>query len=118
MTAVSRKLSRRLSRTLATQAAAVLGVALVTLGLYVWSSAAAWSLRADRVQMAAWCVRLAAVAAAAAGQLPFALVVVPGVFGGAGRPRDRHENVYAVVCAVVTALCLVAAAVLAALARW
>ena len=102
------------TRTLTTQAAAVAGVALVTLGLYAWSSAAAWALSADRVEAAAWCVRLAAVAALAAGQVLFAGAVVPGVFG----TRGTLERRYALISGVVAGLATTGAAVLTVLAGW
>ena len=107
--------TRGLSRTLWTQAAAVLGVALVTAALWAWASAAAWSQAAGRVDLALWAVRSLAVALAAAGQVLIALAVLPGVFGGG---RGTLETRYAAFCGTACGVALAAGAILALLARW
>ena len=100
-----------------TQAATLLGVALVTLGLYAFGSAEALAQRATRPEVAAWAVRSLAVAAIAGGQLLFATGVIPGVFGrgGVGR-RGPFETAYGLATGLLALLSAVAGAALLAAA--
>ena len=85
-------------------AAAVLGVALVTSGLMTLAYAAAWSQRAEDPPTAAWSLRLLAVAAIALGQVAFAVGVVPAFFR-----RGAGDRLYAVGCGLVAAAATVVA---------
>ena len=91
-------------RALAANAAAVLGVALVTGGLMTLAYAGAWSQRADDPTTAAWSLRLLAVAGVALGQVAFAGVVVPAFFR-----RGTGDRLYAIGCGVAAAVAAVIA---------
>lgn len=105
-----------------TQASAVLGVALVTFGLYAWGAAGAWAQQADRVEAAAWSVRCLAAAAIAAAQLLFALSVLPALFSTSGARgairRGPIEQAYALAMGLLSLLALVVGGALGAAAGW
>ena len=110
--------TNNLTNTLWTQAAALVGVVLVSFGLYRWSLAEAWAAPADRVEVAAWSVRCGGAAAIAVGQVLFALIVIPGFFNRDGQERGLFEQAYALVAGLVAVLALVAAGALYAAAGW
>lgn len=99
-----------------TQGGALLGVTLVTLGLFVWANAEVWAQQADRVSAAAWAVRCFAIAIIAAAQVLFVLLVTPSFFGRAR--RGPFEQAYALATGLVAVLSLVSAGSLAAAAGW
>ena len=106
-------------RILWTQVATLAGVVLVTLGLVGWNSATAWSQRADTVSAAAWGIRCLATATIAAGQVLFALGVLPAFFGG-GRKVGRAtlEQAYALAAGLLALLAAVAGGALLAASGW
>lgn len=101
-----------------THGGALLGVALVTLGLYTWSASGALGVPAERAETAAWSVRCFAAAAIACGQVIFALVVVPGLFHRAGGRLGTLEQAYALAIGLLALLAVVAGGALAAAAGW
>ena len=101
-----------------TQIGAILGVVMVICGLWIWNLADAWSVGADRVDVAIWSIRCFATATIAGGQAVFGLTILPGFFG---RPAARFgvlEQVLIVVTALVALLSAVAGAAWAAAAGW
>ena len=107
------------TRAILTQAAALLGVAIVVLGLWIWSAAQVWAVGAQRTDAADWSIRSFAIAVICLGQLTFALTVVPGLFARAGRSaRGGLEQAYALAMALAALLAMVAGAALWAAAGW
>lgn len=101
-----------------TQSGAFLGVALVTLGLYIWGASDALGVPAERAETAAWSVRCFAAAAVACGQVIFALMVVPGLFHRTAGRLGTLEQAYALAIGLLALLALVAGGALAAAAGW
>ena len=106
------------SKALLTQSAALLGLALVTSGLFAWGSAEVWAQRADRVATAAWSIRCLGAAAIGAGQVIFAVMVLPAFASSGLNRRSAFEQAVALAMGLLTMLSLVAGAALAAAAGW
>src|SRR5687767_14764610 len=106
------------SKALLTQTAALLGLALVTFGLFAWGSADVWALRADRVATAAWSIRCLGAAAIGVGQVVFAVMVLPAFASRGLNRRSAFEQAVALAMGLLTLLSLVASAGLAAAAGW
>ena len=100
------------------QGAAILGVLLVTLGLYTWGCADVFAQRGDRVVVAAWSVRCLGLAAIAGGQLLFALAVLPALFSSRAKRFGTLEQGLALATGLLALLSLVAGGALAAAAGW
>ena len=105
-------------RTLSTQLGAIVGVALVSCGLWVWSLASAWAIGAERVGVAAGSSRCFAVAMIAAGQAIFALTVLPGFYASPERRFGVLEQVVIVGASLAAQLTAVAGFAWAAAAGW
>ena len=106
------------SKALLTQTAALLGMALVTFGLFAWGSAEVWAQRADRVATAAWSIRCLGAAAIGAGQVVFAVIVLPAFTSRGPHARSAFEHAVALAMGLLAMLSLVAGAALAAAAGW
>ena len=101
-----------------TQIGAIVGVAMVVGGLWIWSLAEPWSVAAERVDVALWSIRCFATALIAGGQVIFGLTVLPGLFGQPGARFGTTEQALMVVMTLVALLAAVAGAAWAAAAGW
>lgn len=92
---------------------AIAGAACVAGGIWLFNTAAVrateWAPQLSAVAKLTWALRCGGIAAVAAGQLLFAIAVVPAVFR-----RGTLEQVYAIVAGVTVILAGVAAVSLAA----
>lgn len=100
------------------QGAALLGLLLVTLGLYLWGSAEIFAQRGDRVVLAAWSIRCLAGLAICGGQLMFALVVIPALFSSGHVAGGAFERFLGLSVGLLAVICLLAGGALAASAGW
>ena len=92
--------------------AALLGIALVAIGLYALNFAPAWSQRAGRPESFVWGIRLGAIGTLALAQVAFGLLVLPSFFA-----PGRFERRLALAGGAVAILCLAGAGAVAA-ASW
>jgi hypothetical protein len=109
---------RKAATAILTQIGAIVGVALVVSGLWMWSLAEPWSVAAEKVDVALWSIRCFSTALIAGGQILFGLTVLPGLFGQPGARLGRTEQALMVVMTLVALLAAVAGAAWAAAAGW
>ena len=105
-------------RGIITQLGAVMGVTMISCGLWIWGLAEAWAVGAERVGVATWSNRCFAASLIAAGQVVLAVTVLPGFFARPGRRFGVFEQVVVVVASLAAVLAAVAGSAWAAAAGW